>query len=168
MILKPASEMSNHYERLGLAPRPRDSTLSAEAIKHAYRQALLLHHPDKLQERQKKDLSQPLISVDQITIAYKVLSDPELRAEYDFALLHEASNAREQGRVHQTGLETVDLDTLDFQDDSETWTRSCRCGDPKGFIVSELELEKHIDEGELTVGCRGCSLWLRVLFSVED
>ncbi|RMZ19475.1 hypothetical protein D0859_16531 [Hortaea werneckii] len=136
--------MSNHYERLGLAPRPRDSTLSAEAIKHAYRQALLLHHPDKLQEH------------------------PELRAEYDFALLHEASNAREQGRVHQTGLETVDLDTLDFQDDSETWTRSCRCGDPKGFIVSELELEKHIDEGELTVGCRGCSLWLRVLFSVED
>ncbi|RMY92799.1 hypothetical protein D0862_09382 [Hortaea werneckii] len=160
--------MSNHYERLGLAPRPRDGTLSAEAIKQAYRQALLSHHPDKLRERQKKDANRPLISVDQITFAYKVLSDPELRAEYDFALLHEASNGPEQGRVHQTGLETVDLDALDFQDESEMWTRSCRCGDPKGFVVSESELEKHIDEGELTVGCRGCSLWLRVLFSVED
>ncbi|RMZ09716.1 hypothetical protein D0864_01435 [Hortaea werneckii] len=147
--------MSNHYERLGLASRPRDSTLSAEAIKHAYRQALLSHHPDKLQERQKKDANRPLIN-------------PELRAEYDFALLHEVSNGREQGRVHQTGLETVDLDSLDLQDESEIWTRSCRCGDPKGFVVSESELEKHIDEGELTVGCRGCSLWLRVLFSVED
>ncbi|RMY10665.1 hypothetical protein D0867_08320 [Hortaea werneckii] len=160
--------MSNHYERLGLASRPRDGTLSAEAIKQAYRQALLSHHPDKLRERQKKDANRPALSVDQITFAYKVLSDPELRAEYDLALLHEASNDPEHGRVHQTGLETVDLDALEFQDESETWTRSCRCGDPKGFVVSEPELEKHIDEGELTVGCRGCSLWLRVLFSVED
>ncbi|RMY43542.1 hypothetical protein D0865_11166 [Hortaea werneckii] len=160
--------MSNHYERLGLASRPGDGTLSAEAIKQAYRQALLSHHPDKLRERQKKDANRPALSVDQITFAYKILSDPELRAEYDLALLHEASNDPEHGRVHQTGLETVDLDALDFQDDSEMWTRSCRCGDPKGFVVSESELEKHIDEGELTVGCRGCSLWLRVLFSVED
>ncbi|RMY79013.1 hypothetical protein D0863_00339 [Hortaea werneckii] len=111
--------MSNHYERLGLASRPRDGTLSAEAIKQAYRQALLSHHPDKLRDRQKKDANRPALSVDQITFAYKVLSDPELRAEYDFALLHEASNDREHGRVHQTGLETVDLDALDFQDESE-------------------------------------------------
>lgn len=37
-----------------------------------------------------------------------------------------------------------------------------------GYVVTEDELEKNLEDRELIVGCRGCSLWLRVLFSVEE
>ncbi|TKA26312.1 hypothetical protein B0A50_05091 [Salinomyces thailandicus] len=159
----------NYYEVLNLAPRPLDETLTAQDVKHAYRQALLSHHPDKAgHDTGVRNGRDKATTVDHITLAYKTLVDAQLRAEYDRALVVSEAKDQKPDRVHQTGLETVDLDSLQFSDESETWTRSCRCGDPKGFVVSEPELEKCAEEGELTLGCRGCSLWLRVLFSVED
>ena len=116
-----------------------------------------------------------------------------------------------------TGVETVDLDDLehhqhhhqhnhhrdpDGDDDHEqdegangrreatsVWTRPCRCGNDRGFELSEDDLEHAISPiepaapnephvvsqahrnhshaySEILVGCKDCSLWLRVNFSV--
>ncbi|PSS03606.1 hypothetical protein BD289DRAFT_478440 [Coniella lustricola] len=96
----------------------------------------------------------------------------------------------------QTGIETVDLDDLesfttssaaistpsasaatalisagDRADDDvevEWWFRPCRCGNERGFLFSEADLEETGDLGELIVGCQDCSLWLRVCFAVLE
>ena len=49
------------------------------------------------------------------------------------------------------------------------WTRACRCGDENGFKILEEELEdaEQRGEGEVLVGCGGCSLWVRVGFGRE-
>lgn len=157
--------MRNHYETLGLSRRQFDVSLTAQDVKQAYRRALLQHHPDKLDETQVAASSQ---TVDAITLAYKALSDPRAKAEYDCAL--RLSQARNQtgDKIFHTGLDVVDLDDLDYDDGSEIWWRACRCGQERGFVVTEQELEKESQFGELTTGCRGCSLWLKVLFGVEE
>jgi len=155
--------MSNYYEILGLGSRSHDSTLSAQDVKLAYRRALLEHHPDKVPRA-----ATSIVTVDDVALAYKTLSDHELRAEYDRTLLQSAPNGAKSDRILRTGLETVDLDSLAYNENAQVWSRSCRCGEAKGFVVTEPELEKHVEDGELTVGCKGCSLWLKVLFSVEE
>lgn len=70
--------------------------------------------------------------------------------------------------VFRTGIETVDLDDLEVDEARGEWYRSCRCGDDQGFLVAESDLEEAVEEGELSVGCRGCSLWLKVLFGVME
>ncbi|KAH9844527.1 diphthamide biosynthesis protein-like protein 4 [Teratosphaeria destructans] len=165
--------MPDHYEILGLESRRFARDLSVQEIKNAYKRALLQHHPDKgISSTHESAPPEPrILTVDTITLAYKTLSTPSSRSAYDRELLQRlavetgTSNA---GRVHRTGLETVDLDSLDFDDETGIWSRSCRCGDGNGFIVTEAELEKNAEEGELTVGCKGCSLWLKVLFGVDE
>ena len=63
------------------------------------------------------------------------------------------------------GLETVDLDDLDYDEEGGgAWYRGCRCGSVRGFRVTEEDLEKEVENGDVVVGCVGCSLWLRVTF----
>ena len=113
-------------------------------------------------------------TIDEITTAYKTLSDPHLRAEYDRSLRLDRAKIAERertGDVFHTGLEAVDLEDLACDEgDAENlvWYRGCRCGDERGFLVSEMDLEREVEQGEVVVGCRGCSLWLKVLFAVED
>ena len=156
----------NYYEILGL--RTDEPSFSAETVKKAYRKALLSHHPDKT-SNVSTSASAKVVTVDEIALAYKTISEPSLRSEYDRWLASSRSDGSvtEDNRIHHTGLETVDLDDLAFDSKAERWTRSCRCG-VGGFVVTEDELEKNLEDRELIVGCRGCSLWLRVLFSVEE
>lgn len=54
---------------------------------------------------------------------------------------------------------------------SVEWTAPChRCATDPGFVVSEAALEsaERRGEGEVLVGCRGCSLWVRVEFGVVE
>ncbi|KAK0748135.1 CSL zinc finger-domain-containing protein [Apiosordaria backusii] len=142
-----------HYEILSLSPSifSPSSGLSPEEIKQilkkSYRRALLSHHPDKSSNSQSPPAK---YTIDQITLAFTTLSTPP--------------SAR---------IETIDLDDLtheeavdDEQEDS--WHRPCRCGNPKGFLVRESDLEEAADSGieEVVVGCADCSLWLRVVFGV--
>ncbi|KAF2222122.1 CSL zinc finger-domain-containing protein [Elsinoe ampelina] len=165
--------MEDHYTVLGLSHRQHDPHLNAQDVRKAYRQALLKHHPDKVDSGQNEHgmvgmaargaRGDAKYTIDQITTASSVLSDATLRAEYDRLL-------RQQGRDTDavkffTGLDTVDLDDLDDDETQGIWFRGCRCGDDRGFIVSEDDLEAATG-GELVVGCKGCSLWLKVLFSV--
>ena len=163
----PNSPILDFYNILGLEEKRHASPLNSSELKQAYKRALLLHHPDK-----QKSTSVPLAergatvaTIDDIALAYTTLLDPSLRAEYDRQLRNGESKETTSSHV---GIETVDLDDLDYNDTTGMWTRNCRCGSNPAFIVTETELEKNIEYGELAVGCHGCSLWLRVLFSAGE
>lgn len=185
------------YEILNLPFTETSTTLSKQQIKVAYHRALLRHHPDKaagaLAANSPTTKTKPATSslrddephtrtytVDEITAAYKTLSDPYLRAEYDRSLRLQrlgGGGGREGnnngGGVFHTGLEVVDLEDLNYEEGQEGqatgafWYRGCRCGDERGFLITEQNLEREAEHGEIVVGCRGCSLWMKVLFAVE-
>lgn len=156
----------DYYTILDLEDKRCDYSLSHAELKAAYKHALLRHHPDKhIGNKFSQKVESCSITVDDIALAFKTLSEPHLRAEYDNWL---ASSSGTITRPSHTGLETVDLDDLFFDQVTALWSRSCRCGEAHGFVVSEAELEKNAEDGELIVGCKGCSLWLRVLYGVEE
>ena len=172
--------LSTHYEVLKL-PRTAhaDSNLSPQYLKAAYRRALLQHHPDKLRAPIKSKHPQtevettkikPDFTIDEITEAYAVLSVPKLRSEYDRDLkiqgYSEKNTRQRESDEFRTGCETLDLDDLTYDENEEIWFKNCRCGDRQGFLIREADLEEASDVGELFVGCRGCSLWMKVLFGV--
>ncbi|KAF3483829.1 diphthamide biosynthesis protein 4 [Arthroderma uncinatum] len=202
--IDPGSDGVSHYEILHL-PHPPVS-LRKQDIRAAYHRALLQYHPDKSGsstpsspgEKAGKpqtlsgDLHTPKLAafrtVDQITTAYKVLSNPAAKAEYDKLLLLSgfrkpsatAGGNEDDDLVFRTGLEVLDLDDMAMetvisqsggegeQNTTETWYQGCRCGDEKGFMVTEEDLEKEVEKGEVIIGCRGCSLWAKVVFAVHE
>ncbi|KAI9767541.1 MAG: hypothetical protein M1840_005578 [Geoglossum simile] len=162
-----------YYELLGLQPPQLGNRSSVQNVKLAYRRALLLHHPDK--SNAPNDIGNHIPTIDELTRAYKTLSDPATRAEYDRRLSLEPSTAaspltrlRGSGDSFRSGLETADLDDLEFDEDDAVWYRSCRCGDERGFTVSEDQLAGEAKFGEVIAGCRGCSLWLRIQFEAPE
>lgn len=167
--------IEDYYTILNLSTRKFDPTLTPAEVKAAYKRALLQHHPDKTPSKTAAAQNpssgdrRTAITIDSIALAYKILSSPSLKSSYD-AGLRTSNNAtnEDDDKVFRTGLDSVDLDDLVFDEAGEVWTRACRCGDDRGFVVTEGELEGNLEDGELIVGCRGCSLWLRVLFGVEE
>ncbi|KAK7542533.1 diphthamide biosynthesis protein 4 [Phyllosticta citribraziliensis] len=197
----------NAYRILSLpSPRQTASRPPSPAdIKAAYRRALLTHHPDKAagalngngvdadarsngarNMTKAAGSSTPAFSVDDITLAYKTLSSPAERAAHDRALRLSnngdgkgkdggpETHAEEQFRL---GLEAWDLDELAWDEAQGVWWRGCRCGEERGFVVREGDLERALEgvagpggagAGEVLVGCCGCSLWVRVGFAVEE
>lgn len=170
------------YEILSLSPT---SDLNPQLVKQAYRRALLTHHPDKStqQSHQKQSNnstgSKPLYTIDQISLAYTTLSSPRLKTQYDTSLRSSrtyplSSSSRSLEEDFQTGIDTVDLDDLVFIDSEEngngkdTWYRSCRCGNERGFALTEEDLEENADLGEVLVQCQDCTIWLRVCYVVAE
>jgi len=169
---------ATYYEVLGIAEARHP--ISKQDVKAAYHQALLLHHPDKSLTRgslnrststrtRRTDEAQPAYSVDDITKAYRILSDPLTRVEYDRSQQLHVRTQPQQARAEafHIGLETVDLDDLPYDEGPGVWYRSCRCGEPRGFIVTECDLEKEEELGEVHIACSGCSLWLKLSFAVS-
>ncbi|KAI5304793.1 hypothetical protein KEM56_005922 [Ascosphaera pollenicola] len=163
-----ANIKATHYMVLNL-PGPSTS-LSRSVLKTAYHKALLQHHPDKSREFQTaiqspeevKKQKHSAYSVDQITTAYKILADPVTRAEYDRELRLACVSTREPGEhaaaeddsIFRIGLELYDLDDLQMEegggpDGSDIWYHACRCGEKKGFLVSESDLEREAEWGEI-------------------
>lgn len=166
-----AGNQLNHYHTLSLSPPSETGRdVTARDIKLAYRRSLLHHHPDKFKSTVPKatnsNLSDP--TIDAITLAYKVLSDATARSEYDRLLRLQTSTDDPTMEKPRPGLETADLDDLDYDELQHLWYRSCRCGNEKGFLLTEQELEREAEHGEVITGCRGCSLWLKVVFEVAD
>jgi DnaJ-class molecular chaperone len=160
----------SYYDILGLpSALQNDPHLPAQTLRGAYRRALLQNHPDKSIQTLNSTSKLTTYSIDQITEAFSVLSDKKTRAAYDkdSKLQAAAKNGRSEGtQIFRTGVETVDLDDLIVEEEQGIWYRGCRCGDEQGFLIREQDLEEAADEGEISVGCRGCSLWLKVLFHV--
>ncbi|KAL4728637.1 Diphthamide biosynthesis protein 4 [Fusarium chlamydosporum] len=162
-----SANTATHYQVLNITPTLLDTQHdSAPLIKRAYHRALLRNHPDKVANL---DPTSVFFTVDQITTALNVLSSPSARAAYDAALrVSRPTGAAGRDGSFQTGVENVDLDDLDFDEDQECWYRPCRCGNEHSYEFREADLEEVSDEGELVVGCLDCSLWLRVHFAVMD
>lgn len=96
-------------------------------------------------------------------------SPPGRRATTSGTTHHHHHQQQQQQASFRTGVETVDLDDLGFDERRGVYYRSCRCGSARGYCFRELDLEEVGEDGELMVECVGCSLWLRVLFEeLED
>ncbi|MCJ1233868.1 Diphthamide biosynthesis protein 4 [Varicellaria rhodocarpa] len=159
--------LPNHYEVLALpVPTSEGQRPTQQDIKLAYRRALLQHHPDKTTNKALSEAHPLKHTIDGITVAYKTLSNPESRSEYDRSihLQHLATKKRHDTTKGYIGLETADLDDLHYDETKAVWFRACRCGNKRGYLVTERELEKEIHNGEVIVGCGGCSLSLKVMF----
>ncbi len=74
-----------HYEALGLKPG-----CSADDIKAAYRQLVLLHHPDRSNDPNSKKVFQSVVE------AYETLGDPIMRRAYDLKLESERDKRRRE------------------------------------------------------------------------
>ncbi|KAK0657646.1 CSL zinc finger-domain-containing protein [Cercophora newfieldiana] len=155
-----------YYEILNLSPTTISQHENAsQLVKRAYRQALLSHHPDK---KSATTTTSTTFTIDQISTAYAILSNPTSRASYDKLPPTTTSTTNPLPSQFQTGIETIDLDDLEYDDTKTEWYRSCRCGNPRGYRFREEDLEDSVDLGELMVGCVDCSLWLRVQFAVVE
>lgn len=175
-----------HYEILclpqSLLEESKDDQIPT-LLKQAYHTALLRHHPDKA-HKSKSSLKgtpsssttsalRPVYTIDQITTAYTTLSSSKLRSDYNNHLRTLPANiTTSTPSSFQTGIETLDLDDL-ASDESPvtgelTWFKPCRCGNERGFVISEADLEETGDLGELIVGCQDCSLWLRICFAIVE
>lgn len=70
--------MKTHYELLGLEP-----TADADAIKKAFRREIARYHPDKVIHLGSEFQEMAATRAAELTAAYKTLTDPASRAEYD-------------------------------------------------------------------------------------
>ncbi|KAK3495859.1 hypothetical protein B0T13DRAFT_473542 [Neurospora crassa] len=132
-----------------------------------------------------------LYTIDQISLAYTTLSSPTLRTQYDASLRRLAAASSRthptttlgKGNVvedFQTGIDTIDLDDMVFvphesssstgisSNEKDTWYRPCRCGNERGFALTEEDLEENADLGEVLVQCADCTIWLRVCYVVAE
>ena len=73
--------MKSHYELLGLEP-----TADPDAIKQAFRREIARYHPDKVIHLGTEFQEMAATRAAALTVAYKTLTDPGLRAEYDSSL----------------------------------------------------------------------------------
>lgn len=159
----------DHYKVLALPIHyGTNNSISLHDIKLAYRNALLRHHPDKSDSIKNAKLESSVFAIDQVKLAYKTLSDPISRLNYDHTLRLITSEGKPTKENPHLGLETLDLDDLNFQEVESRWYSSCRCGNQQGFVVTEKDLESNAAYGEVIAECRGCSLWLRVTFALSE
>ena len=170
-------DLATHYQVLNLTPTILDEQQDPSSlVKRAYRRALLQNHPDKASASAENsgaltaETTSRNFSIDQITTAFTVLSSPSQRAAYNAALRLQQHDGDVPGlsTKFQTGVEIVDLDDLPFSETDACWHRACRCGNDRGYLFHEQDLEEAGDEGELMVGCMDCSLWLKVHFAVVE
>lgn len=73
--------MKTHYDLLGLEP-----TADADAIKKAFRREIARYHPDKVIHLGAEFQEMAATRAAELTVAYKTLTDPALREEYDAGL----------------------------------------------------------------------------------
>lgn len=133
-------DFPDFYNILGI-----DSNASPSTIRQKYHQLSLLFHPDKnqAQDHSGKDF----VKINQ---AFKVLSEPKLKQEYDLQYVAHAN--RSVVAIH----EQVELDELEF--DGSCYLLQCRCGG--GFILTKEASDLPLPS--LSVSCDTCSLCISV------
>jgi hypothetical protein len=73
--------VKTHYELLGLDP-----SADADAIKKAFRREIARYHPDKVIHLGAEFQEMAATRAAELTVAYKTLTDPALREEYDASI----------------------------------------------------------------------------------
>ncbi|KAF9965491.1 Diphthamide biosynthesis protein 4 [Mortierella alpina] len=140
--------LKDYYAILSVS---QDASLSE--IKLQYQKLLLIHHPDKQQQNQS--VLKEAIPLQDIKEAWECLRQPSQRAFYDSSL--KALRLRANGQVN----DDIDLDDMDYNEDSGAYSAPCRCSGE--YVISEEELELGVD----TVVCSTCSLIVRIHYEVE-
>ena len=74
--------MSNHYDTLGVAPGS-----TAKEVRKAYLRRARALHPDRQQGRTQADARRAEEAMQQVNVAWNVLSDSKKRSEYDQTLV---------------------------------------------------------------------------------
>jgi curved DNA-binding protein CbpA len=77
--------VKTHYDLLGLDP-----SADADAIKKAFRREIARYHPDKVIHLGAEFQEMAATRAAELTVAYKTLTDPALREEYDAGILAHA------------------------------------------------------------------------------
>ncbi|KAG0363136.1 hypothetical protein BC939DRAFT_459141 [Gamsiella multidivaricata] len=146
--------LKDYYAILGIS---EDATLTE--IKQQYQKLLLINHPDKQQQNQSQMTSSStptLIPLQDIKEAWEYLRLPAQRAFYDSSL--KAMRLRANGQVN----DDIDLDDMDFDEETGIYSSPCRCSGE--YVITEDELELGVD----IVVCSTCSLIVRIHYEIAD
>ncbi|KAL8604646.1 hypothetical protein ACOMHN_013426 [Nucella lapillus] len=119
---------------------------SEEEIKQSFKRLALLHHPDK------GPSSDSALFV-QISKAWEVLKDSDLRQEYD-------TKWREWCSVQHLPIQE-EVEFSDFDESDEDFVYPCRCGDY--FVLTKSDAKWMFD----IVCCQTCSLTLKVFYKSD-
>ncbi|KAJ1832229.1 hypothetical protein LPJ63_003699 [Coemansia sp. RSA 2711] len=144
--------MENHYVVLGI---PQKATY--KEIKQAYYTLSRQIHPDKQAVAASAErLAQRKIEFHQLSVAWEVLGNAARRQEYDRQLL------THQNRVRGVVQDEVDLDDMDFDPQTCSYSYDCRCSGT--YKITEDDMA----DGCEIAPCTDCSLKIRVLFEAVD
>lgn len=141
----------NHYQTLGV-----DRTATPDEIKRAYRKLASQHHPDKGGDKHK---------FQEIEQAYRTLSDPQQRAQYDnprsqfggfefqhsgpggfdFQSIFDVFGTRfQQPQRAQRAQMTL---WITLHDIAQSARKTISVGTPQGTQVVEIDIPANIDDG---------------------
>jgi len=144
-------EMENYYEILSSYPGD-----TIEMIKKNYQKLLLQFHPDKQQQHRQNNANSAddiLMKYHLVNKAWKVLSDPELRKQYDSSWMQR--NTFQLWPIQ----EVVNFEEFDMCGDSEQYNYCCRCGG--NLILTKTDALFQVDY----VCCDICSLCVKVEYN---
>ncbi|KAI8576850.1 hypothetical protein K450DRAFT_254597 [Umbelopsis ramanniana AG] len=141
------SSTKSLYEILEVHPAASPAT-----IKQHFQKLILLHHPDKQTAATANDEAY----IHQLLKAWEVLKDPELRKSYDAQL--KAQQLKQGAVIHGE----VDLDEMDYDEETGTFSLPCRCSG--SYTIKEQDMETGVD----IANCDNCSLIIHVLYDVVD
>jgi DnaJ-class molecular chaperone len=166
---------------------------STDAIQTAYRRLALLYHPDRQNIQKNTDANKNKINIDTSNIindnssnqhntdessadqfisiqhAYKTLSDPITRSQYDQRLQQQIQLIRNTSIINE-----VSIYDMHFDDATEEYYHECRCGSLyrcKGVEIENLmenvkihdDVDSRTNDEGMLVNCSGCSLSIRIL-----
>jgi curved DNA-binding protein CbpA len=89
--------VKTHYDLLGLDP-----SADVETIKKAFRREIAKYHPDKVTHLGAEFQEMASSRAAELTTAYKILTDPHARADYDEALLGSAAAGKPTPHASRT------------------------------------------------------------------
>ncbi|XP_072033713.1 dnaJ homolog subfamily C member 24-like [Amphiura filiformis] len=147
-----AGSSQDLYAILGVHPNA-----TQEEIKKCYQKKILQYHPDKIDPHSSADVKQHAMTIySVIDKAWQVLSNPTTKKEYDSRVKEEKLNAT------LPVYDTVPLDDLDWDEESDCYCYPCRCGGE--YAITEADVDEQIE----LVCCDTCTLGLRVIYSEES
>lgn len=129
-------EFPDFYRILGI-----ENDASATVIKQRYHQLSLQLHPDKTKNKNEDFV--------RVNLAYQVLSQPELKQEYD---LQYVAHTNASVAIHDQLL----LEDLELEDSA--YTLQCRCGGIFSLPKATAELPLPM----VYVSCDTCSLCISI------
>lgn len=98
--------MKTHYDLLSVDP-----SSDIETIKKAFRREIAKYHPDKVTHLGAEFQEMASTRAAELTAAYKTLSDPQARAQYDEGLKDPRAPVSEPPRPESASVESVDAVT---------------------------------------------------------